>query len=94
MAATSPLTSSKVLDVAKTVGLNVDQLKKDMESGSTVYKQQIEANYALAQSIGIVGTPSYIVATWTPTAEAKNVAFVPGMVEEEALQKDITQASK
>jgi protein-disulfide isomerase len=94
MASPNPLTNDKVLEIAKTVGLNIDQLKKDMDSGSAAYKKQIEDNYNLAQTIGIIGTPSYIVATWLPLTAPRNVTFVPGLTTEENIQKAITQASK
>lgn len=49
---------ASVLRVAREVGLDVAQLKRDMQSpGITA---QIESSLALADEIGLVGTPSFI----------------------------------
>jgi protein-disulfide isomerase len=94
MAASNPLTNDKVIELAKSVGLNIDQLKKDMDSDSI--KQQIEDNYKLAQTIGIVGTPSFIIATWDPTAKGgvKNITFIPGVPTQADLQNAVNQAQR
>jgi len=50
---------SKALSVAKDLGLNLDQLKKDMNSDGV--KDAITDNIKLAQSMQISGTPTSIV---------------------------------
>ncbi|MHA1567322.1 MAG: DsbA family protein [Alphaproteobacteria bacterium] len=53
------LTERTVMKLAKKVGLDVDQLKEDMEAPEI--NETIQANYALAQQLGIRGTPSFII---------------------------------
>ncbi len=53
------LTERTVMKLAKKVGLDVDQLKKDMESPEI--NATIQANYRIAQQLGIRGTPSFII---------------------------------
>lgn len=48
-----------VLDVAKQIGLNVDELKADMNSPAIL--KTIRANMATADALGIQGTPAFIV---------------------------------
>ncbi|MES2219220.1 MAG: DsbA family protein [Pseudomonadota bacterium] len=60
MRAAGGLTEAKVLDIAKTCGLNIDKLKVDMESSEVA--DALKANYKLAQSLGISGTPVLIGA--------------------------------
>lgn len=51
------LTEEKILSIAQSVGLNVSQLKTDMQNQS--YDQLIEASHALAKKIGVIGTPTF-----------------------------------
>lgn len=53
------LTERTVMKLAKKVGLDVDQLKEDMESPEI--NATIQANYRLAQQMGIRGTPTFII---------------------------------
>ena len=54
-----PATEDKALKVATKIGLNMDQLKKDMASPET--EAIIEKNLALGNSMGIEGTPAFFV---------------------------------
>jgi protein-disulfide isomerase len=54
-----PATEEKALKVASEIGLNIDQLKKDMASPETA--AVIEKNLALGTSIGVQGTPAFFV---------------------------------
>lgn len=47
------------LDVAREVGLDVDRLKQDMKDPKV--QETIDRNMALAQSIGVSGTPSFVI---------------------------------
>jgi len=49
---------SKVMEVAATVGLDVDRLKADI--GDPAIATLIEKNLALAQSLRIDGTPGFV----------------------------------
>lgn len=50
---------ASVMKVAEEVGLDVDTLKKDMES--EVVRDQINRTYALARTLKINGTPAFII---------------------------------
>jgi protein-disulfide isomerase len=57
--ASQDLSLETIKQVASDAGLDVDQLQADMESEPV--KQAIDANQALAQDLGINGTPSFII---------------------------------
>lgn len=59
MAKQGPATEEKALQVAKDLGLNMDQLKKDRESPETA--ALIEKNLALGTAMGVEGTPAFFV---------------------------------
>lgn len=94
MKAQNPLTSEKVLELAKSAGLNVEQLKTDMNSDAV--KRELDNNFKLAQTLGIMGTPTFIVSKWQVGAKNNNVSqsvFIPGATSEDALNKAIKQQS-
>lgn len=75
-----------ILDTAKSIGLNMTKLKKDMDS--TQVKDALAANRQLAEQLHLMGTPAFIIAP-TPTGKLKkdsDPAFIPGAASEEALQ--------
>lgn len=59
MAHRGQLDDDTIQRLAKSVGLDTDKLKKDMDSAEV--QQVIGANLALAQALGIRGTPAFIV---------------------------------
>jgi len=66
-----------VMDIAKSVGLDVEKLKADMESedvGNT-----LEANMSIAQKLGIQGTPAFIV----------DETLIPGAIGYEGLSASV-----
>ena len=52
-------TSEMIYDIAKSVGLDVSKLKKDMEDPAIV--KALEANMALGQAVGARGTPTFLI---------------------------------
>ena len=68
-----------IFAVATSVGLDVDRLKKDMESDAV--KQQIEANLALAEKLGIRGTPAFVIGD----------KLVPGAISTESMKTMIAE---
>lgn len=80
-----PLTKVKVLRVAKQIGLNVSQLKKDMRS-STI-KQQLLDNRKLASLLKVSGTPFFIIRKQSDLHEQPKIAVIPGAVSLEDLKK-------
>jgi len=68
-----------VLEIAKTVGLDVDKLKTDMEAEEI--GDVLEANMSLAQKLGIQGTPAFIV----------DETLIPGAIGYEALAASVKE---
>ena len=82
-----------VMDIAKSVGLDVKKLKKDMDSKDVT--DILDANRQLAEKLHLMGTPAFIVAS-TPEGKFKKgtePSFVPGASTEEALQEMIKKAA-
>jgi protein-disulfide isomerase len=73
------LISENVLAIAKQVGLNTEQLNKDMQDPTL--NEIIVRNQALARELGINGTPGFIVGT----------ELVPGAIELNDLQNLVRQ---
>lgn len=86
-----PLTEDAVYDLAKSAGLNVDQLKTDMKSESV--DQQIKANMALAKDLKLMWTPVFFIASSNISSQAgpDAVIFIPGGVDEKQLSDAITK---
>ncbi len=59
MAADAPLTDEAVMTVARAVGLDVDRLKRDMETPKVL--NILGNNHRLAEALAIDGTPTLIV---------------------------------
>lgn len=74
------LSNEVVLRIAEDIGLDVERLKRDMAGEETV--ALIESNHALAQSLGISGTPNFIVGD----------QIVPGAQGYEILRAAINEA--
>ncbi len=82
-----------VMDTAKSLGLNVDKLKKDMDSKEV--SDILDANRQLAEKLHLMGTPAFIVAS-TPDGKFKagtEPSFIPGAASEESLQELIKKAA-
>jgi protein-disulfide isomerase len=89
-----PITEELVMSAAKTIGLNVEQLKKDM--ASPAIKQELADNRALAEKMHLMGTPAFVILS-TPNGRfnaASQPGFVPGGASEASLQQLINQAKK
>lgn len=82
-----------VMDIAKTVGLNLDKLKKDMESKEVT--EILDANRQLAEKLHLMGTPAFIIAA-TPDGQFKKgsePSFIPGAASEDSLRELIKKAA-
>lgn len=82
-----------VMDAAKSIGLNMDKLKKDMDSKEVT--DILDANRQLAEKLHLMGTPAFIVAS-TPDGKFKTgtePSFIPGAASEESLQELIKKAA-
>ena len=82
MASRGPITDSTVFQVAASVGLDVDQLKRDMAAPEIA--QALKDNLALADVLDIHGTPAFII----------NDHVVPGALDLDALKTMVADARK
>jgi protein-disulfide isomerase len=85
-----PYTKEAILEAAKSVGLNLDKLQKDMD-GNTV-KDQIKANMKLAQDLKLLGTPAFFIGKTDATATS-SINYVPGHMDPTQLQDAIKKSS-
>lgn len=90
LGANQPLTQDSILQIAKTLGLNVDQLQKDM--ADTSIDNQLKANMKLAQDLKLFGTPAFFVGL--TNAKNGNITYVPGELTQAQLQDLIDKAGK
>ena len=80
MSAPGTLDEDRIMDIAAETGLDIAQLRADMESEAVT--AIIERNRALAQTLGINGTPAFLV---------KN-AIQPGAASRDALAEMVAGA--
>ena len=76
------LDGDRIFEIAGSVGLDVAQLKRDMDDPNI--KKIIERNSALASALGVRGTPAFVVGN----------QFVPGAVDADTLKQLIAEARK
>lgn len=88
-----PLTEEVVYELAKSNGLNVDQLKVDMKSPAI--DQQVKENMELAKGLKLMWTPVFFIAPSNVTTKAgpNEVIFIPGGVDEKQLADAIGKLS-
>ena len=82
MAAKGKITEETILDVARSVGIDVARAKTDM-AGAEI-QEIIKRNYALADALDIQGTPAFIVGD----------TLVPGAIDLDNLRHLIAEARK
>jgi protein-disulfide isomerase len=86
------LTEASIDEIAKSVGLDMDKLKTDMQSKKV--QEILDANKKLAEEMHLMGTPAFIVG-YTPGGKFKQdskPAFVPGAASEQSLMDLIKKA--
>lgn len=76
------LDRDRILEIAASTGLDVAQLQKDMEEPKL--KEIIDRNIALANALGVRGTPAFVVGK----------QFVPGAIDAATLKQLIADARK
>jgi protein-disulfide isomerase len=82
MHATEQVAEESVIEIARTVGLDTEQLRADMEDPTI--EAAIARNLQLAAALGITGTPSFIIGE----------EVVPGAVDLRTLQSLIARARR
>jgi protein-disulfide isomerase len=85
------LTDSTILDIAKSSGLNMAKLKKDMDSSSI--SRKLNENMQLAQRKHVTGTPAFFIGK-TNAPNDEDVNFVLGEMSYNELQDAIDKAKK
>ena len=71
----APKDDAAIADIATKLGLNVGQLKSDMASPEV--QQQLSADIALGQKLGVNGTPAFIIGD----------KFYPGALDADSFKK-------
>lgn len=74
------LSEETVFAVAEDLGLDLDRLRADM--GSPKIARALEEVYALAQKIGVRGTPAFVIGE----------EFIPGAISIEAMKEKVAAA--
>ncbi|MCC6598736.1 MAG: DsbA family protein [Alphaproteobacteria bacterium] len=77
-----PKDEGELEKIAKTVGLDVDRVKKDLASGEI--EEALNKNIEISRKIGVQGTPAFVVGT----------TFIPGYIGEEGLKQAIAEQRK
>ncbi len=85
-----PLTEATVFSIAQAQGLNINKLKKDMQS--PYVSNIIAANKKLAAQLGIPGTPAFFIGK-TNATDTNDVKYELGELSSYTLQKTIKQLS-
>lgn len=85
-----PYTQESVLAAAKSVGLNIEQLQKDMQSQTV--SDQLQANVKLAQDLKLLGTPAFFLGK-TDATTSSNIDYIPGQMSLEQINAAIKKAS-
>jgi protein-disulfide isomerase len=82
-----------ILDAAKSIGLDLAKLKKDMDSKEVT--EILDSNRQLAEKLHLMGTPAFIVAATTDgqIKSGTEPSFIPGAASEESLQELIKKAA-
>jgi len=80
MAALGDMSDPQIRQIARDIGLDVEQLEADMQDPSV--DEVIGRAHALAQALGISGTPAFVIGN----------TLVPGAIDQAALKRLISQA--
>jgi protein-disulfide isomerase len=81
------LSNDKLMDMAKSLGLDMKKFKADMDSADV--DAQIKATYKLAQDLQLYGTPALFIVKSDAPKDAKSIEFIPGQVDQKYLQSSI-----
>lgn len=95
LTAENPLTKDKVMQIAKSVGLDTAKLTKDMAAPDI--QKQLDDNFQLAQELNLMGTPTFVISKWQVGGKAndtKNATFMPGVPSMDQLKSAIAAARK
>ena len=88
LAQKTALDNASVLEVAKTVGLDIDTLQKDIDSKAIA--DQLDQNFKLAKALQLIGTPAFVISNQQQT----QFEFIPGAASLEKLQAAISSVKQ
>lgn len=84
----NPLDKKKVFATAKSIGISISRLKKEMSDPKI--EKQIRDNFKLAQALHLIGTPTFVISNQGMT----KFEFIPGATSERDLQSKLEQVQK
>jgi len=90
----APLTEAIIYKTATDTGLDLAKLKEDMNSQEV--SNAIKANFSLAQSLELMGTPAIFIAKSDTNSKspASAIVFIPGETDADHLNKIVDQMNK
>jgi protein-disulfide isomerase len=91
LSTSQPFSTDVILDIAKKQGLNVDKLRRDMQSKAI--SNQLKATYQLASELQLPGTPAFFIGK-TYARDTKDLQFFPGEMTQSELQEAVDKAQK
>lgn len=77
------LTKQNVIDLAKQVGMSEADFSTEVNNPE--YEKQIQDNFSLAQKLGIMGTPAFVISNATET----KFQLIPGATDKQGLETAI-----
>ncbi len=80
MSKESRLSPEGIIAAAKKVGLDIDQLKKDMESAGVT--EELDRNNIWAQRLGVSGTPAFVIGD----------ELIPGAIDGRQMKRYVDKA--
>jgi protein-disulfide isomerase len=83
------LDENKILNLAKSLGLDIDKLKTDMDS--VAIEEEIRASYQLGRELGIFGTPTFYL---TASVAGDPSYTISGEVDQTYLQNLVAKLSR
>lgn len=86
-----PLTKDLIFKIAKRVGLDIDQLKKDLNDQNI--KKQLKSNFIVAQQFGLTGTPSFLISK-TSAQDSYKLNYLVGATNQSQLQYAVNRANR
>lgn len=90
LTADTELTDAIIFKIAKSKGLDVNKLKKDMDNPSV--NAILKQNYSLAKELGIAGTPAFFIGN-TNAQNTEDVNFVLGEMSPKEIKEGLMKAS-
>lgn len=87
------LDEQKIMDTAKSLGLNLTKLKADMDSKEVT--AILDSNRQLGEKLHLMGTPAFVIGS-TPQGQFKKgsqPSFIPGAATEQTMQELIKKAA-